>query len=168
MNQEPESGSSNTNWVTLGSSVQFSHSVVSDSLRPHESQHARPPCPSPTPGVHPNPCPLCRWCYPPSHPLSSPSPLALNLSQHQGLFKWVSSPRQVAKVLEFQLQHSTLDRPLPSHWFSVVLFVKWGVEPNGPLSFDGLSCLSSWSQIFGYTWTISLQFLLPHCFFLAF
>ena len=43
-----------------GSSVQFSHSVVSDSLRPHEPQHARPPCPSPTPGVHPNPCPLSR------------------------------------------------------------------------------------------------------------
>jgi len=38
-------------------SVQFSHSVVSDSLRPHESQHVRPPCPSPTPGVHPDPCP---------------------------------------------------------------------------------------------------------------
>ena len=45
-------------------SVQFSLSVVSDSLRPHELQHARPPCPSPTPGVHPNPCPLSRWCYP--------------------------------------------------------------------------------------------------------
>ena len=41
----------------------------------------------------------------PSHPLSSPSPPALNLSQHQGLFKWVSSSHQVAKVLEFQLQH---------------------------------------------------------------
>ena len=41
-------------------SVQFSCSVVSDSLRPHEPQHARPPCPSPTPGVHPNPC---RWCH---------------------------------------------------------------------------------------------------------
>ena len=41
----------------------------------------------------------------PSHPLSSPSPLALNLSQHQGLFKWVSSSHQVPKVLEFQLQH---------------------------------------------------------------
>ena len=41
----------------------------------------------------------------PSHPLSSPSPSALNLSQHQGLFKWVSSSHQVAKVLEFQLQH---------------------------------------------------------------
>ena len=44
-------------------SVQFSRSVVSDSLRPHEPQHARPPCPSPTPGVHPNPCPLSRWCH---------------------------------------------------------------------------------------------------------
>ena len=42
-----------------------------------------------------------------SHPLSSPSPLAFNLSQHQGLFKWVSSSHQVAKVLEFQLQHQS-------------------------------------------------------------
>ena len=46
------------------SSVQFSHSVVSDSLRPHELQHTRPPCPSPTPRVHPNPCPLSQWCHP--------------------------------------------------------------------------------------------------------
>ena len=44
--------------------VQFSRSVVSNSLRPHEPQHARPPCPSPTPRVHPNPCPLCQWCHP--------------------------------------------------------------------------------------------------------
>ena len=43
-----------------------------------------------------------------SHPLSSPSPPAINLSQHQGRFKWVSSPLQVAKVLEFQLQHQSL------------------------------------------------------------
>ena len=42
-----------------------------------------------------------------SHPLSSPSPLAFNLSQHQGLFKWVSSSHHVAKVLEFQLQHQS-------------------------------------------------------------
>ena len=48
-------------------SVQFSCSVVSDSLRPHELQHARPPCPSPTPGVHPNPCPLCQSVMPSSH-----------------------------------------------------------------------------------------------------
>ena len=46
------------------SSVQFSCSVVSNSLRLHELQHARPPCPSPTPGVHLNPCPLCQWCHP--------------------------------------------------------------------------------------------------------
>ena len=46
------------------SSVQFSHSVVSNSLRPHELQHARPPCPSPTPGVHSNSSPSSRWCHP--------------------------------------------------------------------------------------------------------
>ena len=45
-------------------SVQFSCSVMSTSLWPHELQHARPPCPSPTPGVHPNPCPLRQWCHP--------------------------------------------------------------------------------------------------------
>ena len=44
-------------------SVQFSHSVMSDSFQHHETQHARPPCPSPTLGVYPNPCPLCRWCH---------------------------------------------------------------------------------------------------------
>ena len=45
-------------------SVQFSHSVVSDSLRTHESQHARPPCPSPTPGVHSDSCPSSQWWHP--------------------------------------------------------------------------------------------------------
>ena len=45
-------------------SVQFSHSVMSYSLRPHELQHARPPCPSPTPRVHPNLCPSSQWCHP--------------------------------------------------------------------------------------------------------
>ena len=69
------------------SSVQFSRSVVSDSLRPHESQHARSPCPSPTPGVHPNSHASSQWCHQPSHRLSSPSPSALNPSQHQGLFQ---------------------------------------------------------------------------------
>ena len=50
--------------ANLFSSVQFSRSVVSDSLWPHESQHARPPCPSPTPGVHSNSHPLSQWCHP--------------------------------------------------------------------------------------------------------
>ena len=50
-------------YIKLSCSVQFSHSVVSDSLRPHELQHTGPPCPSPTPGVHLNPCPLSWWCH---------------------------------------------------------------------------------------------------------
>ena len=53
----------------IDGSVQFSHSVVFDSLWPHGLQHARPPCPSPSPGVYPNSCPLSRWC----HPTISPS-----------------------------------------------------------------------------------------------
>ena len=63
---------------------------MSDSLRPHESQHARPPCPSPTPRVHPDSRPLSQWCHPASHPLSSPSPPAPSPSQHQSLFQWVN------------------------------------------------------------------------------
>ena len=54
-------------WVHLSGfidSVQFSHSVVSDSLQPHEPQHARPPCPSQTPGVYPNSYPSSWWCHP--------------------------------------------------------------------------------------------------------
>ena len=46
------------------SSVKFSHSVVFESLWPHALQHTRPPCPSPTPRIHPNPCPLSQWCHP--------------------------------------------------------------------------------------------------------
>ena len=88
-------------------SVQFSRSVVSDSLWPHELQHARPPYPSPIPEVYLNSCPCNRWC----HPTISSSVVTffsfLNLSQNQGLFKWVSSLHQVAKVLEFQLQHQS-------------------------------------------------------------
>ena len=53
------------NWFTiLISGVHFSLSVMSNSLRPHGLRHARPPCPSPTPGVYSNSCPLSRWCHP--------------------------------------------------------------------------------------------------------
>ena len=89
------------------SSVQFSRSALFDSLQPHELQHARPPCPSPTPKVYPNTCPSSRWCIQPTHPLSSPFPPALNPSQHQDLFQWVNSLHEVAKVLEFQPQHQS-------------------------------------------------------------
>ena len=50
--------------IKMPSSVQFSCSVLSDSLQPYETKHAKPPCPSPTPRVHPNPCPFSRWCHP--------------------------------------------------------------------------------------------------------
>ena len=75
-------------------SVQFSHSVVSDSLRPHELQHARPPCPSPTPGVHSDSHPLSQWCHPAisfsvvpfsSCPQFLPAPESFPMSQ---LFSW--------------------------------------------------------------------------------
>ena len=93
--------------LKLNSSVQFSRSVVSNSLQPHEPQHARPPFPSPTPGVYPNSCPSSRWCHPTISSSVVPFSSCLNLSQHQSLFKWVSSSHQVAKVLEFQLQHQS-------------------------------------------------------------
>ena len=75
---------------------------MSDTLWPHGLQHTRPPCPSPIPRVYSNSCPSRQWCHQPFHPLSSPSPV-FNLSQHQGIFQWVSSSHQVAKVLELQL-----------------------------------------------------------------
>ena len=87
-------------------SVQFIHSVMSDSLQPHGLQHSSLPYhqllePAPT---------HARWvvdAIQPSHSLLSSSPPAFNLPQHQGLFKWVTSLHQVAKVLEFHLQHQS-------------------------------------------------------------
>ena len=82
------------NWNKWTYSVQFSCSVVSDSLRPHELQHARPPCPSPTPGVYSNSCPSSQWCQPAisssvilfsSCPQSFPASGSFPMSQ---LFAW--------------------------------------------------------------------------------
>ena len=88
-------------------SVQFSCSVMSDSLQPHELQHARPLVHHQLPEFTQTHVHQVGDAIQPSHPPSSPSPPAVNLSQHQGLFKWVSSSHQVAKVLEFQLQHQS-------------------------------------------------------------
>ena len=86
--------SSTENFYKVLQSVQFSHSVMSNSLRPHELHHARPPCPSPTPGVHPNSCPSSRWCHPAisssvvpfsSCPQSLPASGSFPMSQ---LFAW--------------------------------------------------------------------------------
>ena len=83
------------------SSVQFSHSVMSDCLRPHESQHARPPCPSPTLGVYTNSYPLSRWCHPAisfsvvpfSCPQSVPASGSFPVSQ---LFAWGGQSTRVS------------------------------------------------------------------------
>ena len=88
--------------------VQFSHSVVSDSLQPHEPQHVRPPCPSPTPEVHPNSCQLSWWCHPTISSSVIPFSSCPQSFLASGSLKWVSSSHQVAKVLEFHLQHQSL------------------------------------------------------------
>ena len=91
----------------LWTPVQFSSvqllSCVQLFASPRTAAH-QASCSSPTPGVFSNSCPMRWWCHP---NISSPSPPAFNLSQHQGLFLWVSSLHQVAKVLEFQLQHQS-------------------------------------------------------------
>ena len=89
------------------SSVQFSRSVMSDSLRLLEPQHARPPCPSPTLGVHPNPCPLSWWC----HPTISSSVVSFSSCLQSFPASWSFQMSQLftsgAKVLEFQLQYQS-------------------------------------------------------------
>ena len=97
------------------SSVQFSRSVVSNTLWPHESQHARPPCPSPTPGVYSNPCPSSQWCHPATSssvvPFSScPQSLYHHLHHlHQSLPITISSIRVFSN-------ESTLHMRWPKHW----------------------------------------------------
>ena len=96
------------NLVTIQfSSVQFSRSVVSDSLRPHESQHARPPCPSTTPRIHPDSRPLSQWCHPAisssvfpfsSCPWSLPASESFPMSQ---LFAWGGQSTGVSALASF-------------------------------------------------------------------
>ena len=94
--------------VRSGDVLLFSRSVVSESLWSHGLQYARLPCPLISPGVCTNSYPLSQWCHPTISSSVTPSPLALSLSQHQGLFQWVGSSHQMAKVLELQLQPQSL------------------------------------------------------------
>ena len=84
---------------------------MSNPLQSHGQQHTRLAHPLLSPRVCSNSCPLNWWCHPTIsfsiHSLLPPSPPALNISQHQGLFQWVSSSPQVTKVLELQLQHQS-------------------------------------------------------------
>ena len=87
------------------SSVQST--VVSDSFQPHGLQHTMPPCPSPTPRIYPNSCPLNQLCHPTISSSVIPFSYCLQSSSASGSFQMVSSSHQMAKVLEFQLQHQS-------------------------------------------------------------
>ena len=108
------------------SSVQFSRSVVSDSLQPHESQHARPPCPSPSPRVHTNSRPSSRWCHPAISssviPFSSclqslPASKSFPMSQ---LFAWGGQSTGVSALASFLLKNTQDWSPLEwTGWISL-------------------------------------------------
>ena len=109
------------------SSVQFSRSVVSDSLQPHESQHARPPCPSPTSRVHSDSCPSSQWCHPAisssvitfsSCPQSLPASESFPMSQ---LFTWGGQGTGVSALALFLPKKSQGWSPSEwTGWISVV------------------------------------------------
>ena len=132
-------------------SVQFSSFAEScPTPWPHELQHARPSCPSPTPGVYSTH--VLRVCdtIQPSHPLSSPSCPAPNPSQHQSLFQWVNSSHEVAKVLEFQLQHQAFQwcKEL-THWKRPWCWERLnaGGEGNDRGWGGGMASLTEWTWV---------------------
>ena len=99
-------------WVSIFYLIQFSHSVVSDFLQPHEPQHARPPYPSPTPGIYSNSCPLSQWCHPAISSSVIPSSCTQSLPASGSfpisqLFAWGSQSTRVsasASVLPMNTQ----------------------------------------------------------------
>ena len=118
------------------SSVQFSCSVVSDSLWPHESQHARPPCPSPTSGVHSDSRPLSQWCHPAisssvipfsSCPQSLPASESFPMSQ---LFAWGGQSIGVS-ALASVLSKNTQDWS-PLGWTGWISFQSMDSQGSSP------------------------------------
>ena len=93
--------------ISQFSSVQFSHTVVSDSLQPHESQRARPPCPSPTPEVYSNSCPSSQWCDPTISSSVIPFFSGLQSFPASGSFQMNQFFASGGQSLEFQLQHQS-------------------------------------------------------------
>ena len=120
--------SANFQYRLLSTSVQFSRSVMSDSLRPHESHHARPPCPSPTPGAHPDSRPLSQRCHPAisssvvpfsSCPQSLPASESFRMSQ---LFAWGGQSTGVSALASFLPKKS--QGWSPSEWTTPRLLQK--------------------------------------------
>ena len=120
-------------------SVQFSHSVMVNSLWPHEQQHTKPPCPSPTPGVHPNPCPLSRWC----HPIISSSVVPFS-----------SCPKSFPAIGSFQMSQLFADFGWPKYW-SFSFKISPTNEHPGLISFR-----MDWLDVFAVQGT--LKSLLQH------
>ena len=147
---------------SLGS-YQFSHSVVSDSLRPHESQHARPPCPSPTPRVHSDSRPSSLWCHPAisssvvpfsSCPQSLPASESFPMSQ---LFAWSGQSTGVSALASFLPKKSQGWSPLEwTGWISLQSKGLSGVSSNTTVqkhqSFSAQ--LSSQSNSHIHTWLL--------------
>ena len=145
------------------SSVQFSLSVLSDSLKTHELQHTRPPCPSPTPGVHPNSCASSRWCHQvisssvvpfSSSPQSLPASESFPMSQ---LFSWGSQNIGVSALASVLLMNTQDWSPLGwTGWISLQskgfsrVFSKTAVQKHW---FFGAQ-LSSQSNSHIHTWLL--------------
>ena len=129
------------------SSVQFSRSVVSDSLLPHESQHTRPPCPSPPPRVHSNSCPSSRWCHPAisssvvpfsTCPQSLPASDSFPMSQ---LFTWGGQSIGVSALASFLPKNTQGWSPLEwTAWISLQSKGLSGVFPNTTVQKHQISC----------------------------
>ena len=129
------------------SSVQFSRSAMSDSLRPRELQHARPPCPSPTPGVYSNSCPLSWWCHPaisssviPFSSCSQSLPASGSFPMSQ-LFTWggqsirVSASLSVVVIVPQILSFTGVSFILAFHFLESFLFYFLAVSPLNPTQF---------------------------------
>ena len=135
------------NKYSLKMTVQFSHSVVSNSLRPHELQHAWPPCPSPTPGDHPNSCPLSRWY----HPTISSSVVPFSSCLQSSIFPSI-------RVFS---NESALRIRWPKYWsFSFNIILPMNTQDWSPLEWTGWTSLlpKGLSRVFSNTTVQKHQF----------
>ena len=116
--------------VLQSSSVQFSHSVVSNCLRPYEPQHTRPPCPSPTPGVYSNSCPLSWWCHPTI--LSSVVPFSSHLQSFPAWGSFPMSQLFTSGGQSIGISASTSVLPMNTQDWSPLGWTGWiSLQPKG-------------------------------------
>ena len=155
----------------LDRSIQFSRSVMSNSLWPHESQHARPPCPSPTPGVHSDSRPSSQWCHPAisssivpfcSCPQSLPASGSFPMSQ---LFTWGGQSTGVSALASFLPKNTQGWSPL--EWTCWIPLQSKGLSrifSNTTVQKHQFSCaqLSSQSSSHIYTWPLEKPVLGYH------